>query len=203
MPQKINWVIMLPVIAILMLALPTLAQDTEYGEDDLVEWECPEGYEGQTLSIFNWSTYIAEDTIPVFEEKCGVTVEYSIFESSDEALSVIRQGNPGYDIVVPSDFTAGVMIEEGLVQTINYDLVPNAKYIDPIFRETSYDPTSEYTIPWQWGTIGIGYSTEAFPDGISSWEELFAFDGNVSWIEDSRSTIGVGLESVGLRPEHA
>ncbi|MEO0562919.1 MAG: spermidine/putrescine ABC transporter substrate-binding protein [Chloroflexota bacterium] len=190
--KKLN--LLLALAMVFALALPAIAQD------DMEAWSCPDGYEGQTLSIFNWSTYIAEDTIPNFEEACGVTVEYSIFESSEEALSVIRQVNPGYDIVVPSDFTAGVMIEEGLVQTLDYDLIPNAANLYDTFRETPYDPTDEYTIPWQWGTIGIGYSTEAFPDGITSWEQLWEYDGDVSWLEDQRSTIGVGLNMLGYDP---
>ena len=53
------------------------------------------------LSIFNWSTYIAEDTVPNFEEACGVTVNYDIYESNEAMLARIRQGNPGYDIIVP------------------------------------------------------------------------------------------------------
>jgi spermidine/putrescine transport system substrate-binding protein len=199
MLRQLRWMMIVMLLA--ALALPVVAQDDDTEmEMDIAEWECPEGYEGQTLSIFNWSTYIAEDTIPVFEEKCGVSVQYSIFESSEEALSVIRQGNPGYDIVVPSDFTAGVMIQEELVQPLVYDLIPNAEYIDPIFRDTAYDPGSEYSIPWQWGTIGIGYSTEAFPDGLTTWEELFAYEGNVSWIEDQRSMLGIGLNMLGYDP---
>jgi spermidine/putrescine transport system substrate-binding protein len=181
--------------ALVVSAAPVLAQDA-----DMEAWTCPEGYEGQTLSIFNWSTYIAEDTIPNFEDACGVTVEYSIFESTEEALAVLREGNPGYDIVVPSDFTVAIMAGEGLLQEIDYSFIPNAEYIDPAFRNTSYDPDDLYSIPYQWGTIGIGYNTEAFPDGITSWEDLFTHDGPVSWIQEARSTISISANILGYDP---
>jgi len=88
---------LLLVSALLLLLAPVA------GAQDMMEaWSCPEGYEGQTLSIFNWSTYIAEDTVPNFEAACGVTVNYDIYESNEDMLARIRQGNPGYDLVVPS-----------------------------------------------------------------------------------------------------
>ncbi|MCY3781418.1 MAG: hypothetical protein OXG78_13985 [Chloroflexi bacterium] len=79
-------------LTLLFLLVPaSIGQDMEHEP-----WTCPEGYEGQTLSIFNWSTYIAEDTVPNFEEACGVTVNYDIYESNEAMLARIRQGNPGY-----------------------------------------------------------------------------------------------------------
>ena len=94
-------------LMILLLALPAAAHD----DDEMAAWTCPEGYDGQTLSIFNWSTYIAEDTVPNFEAACGVTVNYDIYESNEAMLARIRQGNPGYDLVVPSGGTVQRMAE--------------------------------------------------------------------------------------------
>lgn len=194
MPRKILLLVMIMALA----AMPTFADN--HGGDG---WTCPEGYEGQTLSIFNWSTYIAEDTIPNFEEACGVTVEYSIFDSSEQALAVLRSGNPGYDILMPSDYTVATMISEDLLQPINYDLVPNVANVDDAFIDPPFDPENTYSLPYQWGTIGIGYRTEAFPDGITSWNDFFQHDGPVSWLEDPRSTIGLGLNMLGYDPNSA
>ncbi len=191
-------------VMLLMLALvvPAAAQDAteEAMMMDMEAWTCPEGFEGQTLSVFNWATYIAEDTIPNFEEACGVEVEYSIFGGADEALAVIRGGNPGYDIVVPSDFIVAIMAGEELIQPLDHDLIPNLANLTPRFNETNYDPGNVFSVPYQWGTIGIGYSTEAFPDGIESWEDLWTHDGSVAWIEEPRSMLGVGLLMLGYDP---
>ena len=108
--------------AVLLLLVPfaVMADGHEYEA-----WACPEGYQGQTLSIFNWSTYIAEDTIPNFEAACGVTVNYDIYESNEDMLARIRQGNPGYDLVVPSGDTVQRMSEEGLLVPLDMEMIPN------------------------------------------------------------------------------
>lgn len=195
-------ILLIFLVAVVVLAVPVAAQDAteEAMMMDMDAWVCPEGFEGQTLSVFNWATYVADTTIPDFEEACGVTVEYSIFGSADEALAVLRGGNPGYDVVVPSDFIVAIMAGEELVQPLDKDLIPNLGNILPRFVDTGYDPGNEFSVPYQWGTIGIGYNTETFPNGITSWADLWEHDGNVAWIEESRSMLGIGLLMLGYDP---
>jgi len=186
---------------LVLLALLTLVVSAVGAQDDdYVPWECPEGYDGQTLSIFNWSTYIAEDTIPNFEEACGVTVNYDIYESNEAMLSRIRQGNPGYDLVVPSGDTVQLMISEELLIPLDKDLIPNIANLTPELMGQAYDPENEYSLPYQWGTIGVGYSTEAFPDGITSWEQVWEYDGSVAWLDDRRAMFGVAMSILGYDP---
>lgn len=168
--------------------------------DEMDAWTCPEGYEGQTLSIFNWSTYIAEDTIPNFEEACGVTVNYDIYESGEVLLARIRQGNPGYDLIVPSGSTVQIMIREELLIPLDKDLIPNIANVTEALLGQPYDPENEYSLPYQWGTIGVGYSTEAVPDGITSWEDVWTFDGSVAWLDDRRAIFGIALQILGYDP---
>ena len=201
----------LMLLMILLLALPmaVFAQDDE-GEDaddmgdemaaEVEPWECPEGFEGQTLSIYNWSTYIAEDTVPNFEELCGVSVTYDTYDSGETMQQRIRQGNPGYDIVVPSGDTIGEMIAEGLLIPLNKDMIPNIVNLDEQFLDPPYDPGNEYSLPYQWGTVGLGYNTEVFPDGITSWEDMYNHDGPVAWLDDRRATFGVALLALGYDP---
>ena len=183
-------------IAALLLALPfAYAED-----DDYVAWACPEGYEGQTLSIFNWSTYIAEDTVPNFEAACGVTVNYDIYESNEAMLARIRQGNPGYDIVVPSGGTVQRMHMEGLLVPLDMEMIPNSANIIPDLMGPAYDPDNMYSLPYQWGTVGVGYSTEVFPDGISSWDQVWAHDGSVAWLDDRQTMLGIAHLFLGNDP---
>lgn len=190
----------LMLVAVLLLAIPFVAAQTdesdETGEEEMVDltpWTCPEGYEGQTLSIYNWSTYIAEDTIPNFEEACGVTVNYDTYDSSETMLARIRQGNPGYDLIVPSGSDIYVMAREDLLIPLDKELLPNMVHILPEFVDPPYDPGNQFTVPYQWGTVGIGYNTEVFPDGISSWDELWEHDGNVAWLDDREAMFGIAL----------
>jgi len=184
-------------LMLMVLVVPVVgAQDDD---DDMMEaWECPEGYEGQTLSIFNWSTYIAEDTVPNFEEACGVTVNYDIYESGEAMLARIRQGNPGYDLIVPSGDTIGIMIEEDLLIPLDKEMIPNIENVSEDLLDPPYDPGNEYSLPYQWGTVGIGYNTEL--GEITSWEDMFEFDGSVAWLDDRRAMFGIALMILGYDP---
>ncbi len=183
-------------LVVLLLLVPLTFAD--YHESEA--WTCPDGYDGQTLSIFNWSTYIAEDTVPNFEEACGVTVNYDIYESNEAMLARIRQGNPGYDLVVPSGGTVQRMAEEGLLIALNPDMIPNITNLIPDLLGQAYDPDNMYSLPYQWGTVGVGYSTEAFPDGITSWDQVWDFDGNVAWLDDRQAMLGIAHVILGNDP---
>lgn len=163
-------------------------------------WTCPEGFEGQSLSVYNWTTYIAEDTISNFEELCGVTVVYDTFPTDGDMLSRIRQGNPGYDVTFPGNGTLPLMIEEGLLETFDKANIPNMANLEPKFMAQYFDPNNDYSVPYQWGTIGIGYNKTKIGGDISSWEEFFNYDGAISIIEDVRAMMGVALLMIGKDP---
>lgn len=162
-------------------------------------WTCPEGFAGQTLSVYNWSTYIAEDTIANFEELCGVRVIYDTYATDDDMLVRLRQGNPGFDVVVPSDVVATLMIAEGLVEELDHSLIPNLANVAPTFLDLPFDPGNRYTVPYQWGTTGIGYNAERVGE-VTSWQEFFTHDGPVAWLADTTQMIGVALLLTGHDP---
>jgi spermidine/putrescine transport system substrate-binding protein len=185
-------------VIVIVGAIPalTLAQD-----DDMEAWTCPEGFEGQTLSVFNWSTYVADDTVPNFEELCGVEVIYDVYESNESMLERIREGNPGYDIIVPTDYTIAIMADEGLLEPLDLDLIPNIANIGEQFLGVPYDPENQWSVPYQWGTVGVGYNVNDVEGGeITSWSQMFDHDGSVAWLEDPRAMIAIGLVMLGHDP---
>lgn len=196
---------LLLVLALLALMVPIVAaQDSDdEASDEMMEeiepWVCPEGFEGQTLSVFNWSTYIAEDTIPNFEELCGVTVNYDIYESNEVMLARIRQGNPGYDIVVPSGDTVGIMAREELLIPLDKDMIPNAVHLSEDLLDAPFDEGNVYSLPYQWGTVGIGYNVEELGE-ITSWADMFDSSANVAWLDDRRAMFGIALDLLGYDP---
>ncbi|MEZ4629848.1 MAG: spermidine/putrescine ABC transporter substrate-binding protein [Deinococcales bacterium] len=159
----------------------------------LAEWQCPEEVKGQTLSVYNWTTYIAEDTIANFEALCDAKVLYDTYPTDDDMVARIRQGNPGYDIVVPSGTNMYLMVEEGLLEALDKDNIPNIANIDETFLALDFDPDNSYSLPYQWGTSGIGYNRTKVGEEISSWNQLFDYDGDTSWLEDTRFMMGVAL----------
>lgn len=163
-------------------------------------WRCPEGFAGQRLAVYNWTTYIAEDTVANFEALCGVTVTYDTYPTEDDMLARLRQGNPGYDIVVPSGTVVYPLIDEGLLEPLNKENIPNLANLDEAFLDQPFDPGNAYTLPYQWGTIGIGYNRTKVGGEISGWADLFAYEGPVAWLEDVRGTLGVALVMLGLDP---
>src|SRR5690606_1699308 len=122
----------------------------------------------------NWSTYIADDTIANFEAACDVDVVYDTYPTDDDMLVRLRQGNPGFDVVVPSDVVATLMIQEGLLAELNHDNIPNLANLDDTFLDLDFDPGNRFTVPYQWGTTGIGYNSERTGE-IDSWEDLFNY----------------------------
>jgi spermidine/putrescine transport system substrate-binding protein len=163
-------------------------------------WTCPAGFEGQQLNVYNWSTYVADNTIPDFEELCGVAVTYDTYPTDSDMLSRIRQGNPGYDIVVPTAGTAQVMIEEGLLEPLEFTNIPNFANIAPIYVNPVYDPENQYTVPYQVGGLGVAYNREKVSEDITSWYDVFNYEGPVAWIEDYRVMLAIALNLLGYDP---
>ncbi len=190
-------------IGILVIAFPVFAQDATPEMTTMPEsapWTCPEGYEGQTLSIFNWSTYIAEDSISNFEAACGVTVIYDVYESNEAMLARLRGGNPGYDLVVPTGNTVAIMIAGGLLEPLDFANIPNFANVTDALKDPSYDPGNVYTVPYQWGTIGVGYNITKVGEPITSWDQVFNYDGPVAWLDDLRGMMGIALNILGYDP---
>jgi spermidine/putrescine transport system substrate-binding protein len=195
-----------------VLALPVLAATAQSATPEatpaadeammteIAPWVCPEGFEGQSLSVYNWSTYVAEDTISNFEALCGVTVSYDVYESNEAMLTRLRQGNPGYDIAVPTNYIVGTMIRDGLLLELNHDNIPNIVNITPSLMDGPHDPGNRFSIPYLWGSIGFGYNLERTGESIDSWAELFAYDGPVAWLEDPRQMMGSALRLAGFDP---
>jgi spermidine/putrescine transport system substrate-binding protein len=188
-----KWSLVLVVALILGAVGVVSAQESE-------GWTCPEGFAGQTLSVYNWSTYVAEDTISNFEALCGVRVIYDVFENNEALLARLRTGNPGYDIIVPTDYMVSIMISEDRLLPLDKSMIPNFANLVPELIDQAFDPGNVYSVPYQWGTQGFGYNIERTGESITSWEQFFAYEGPVAWLDDMRATIGTALLLLGYDP---
>lgn len=188
-------------ILLLVIAMMAVAgASVSLAQDESESWTCPEGFEGQTLRVFNWSTYVAEDTIPNFEAACGVTVEYNEYGSGEEMYNVIEAESAAYDIVVPSGDTVARMIENELATPLDLSKIPNYENLADAFKNPPYDPENAYSIAYQWGTVGIGYDVNLVPDGFETWADFLAYEGRVAWLDDQRAWLGIGLLLQGEDP---
>lgn len=168
---------------------------------DVGFWACPRQYAGQTLHIYNWTTYIAEDTISNFESLCDVTVVYDTHADDDEMVEALRQGNTqGYDLVFPETTSAYLLRSENLLHPLNFANIPNFANIDDVFKDRAFDPGNVYTVLYLWGSVGIGYRKSAVQKPITSWNDLFQSSARVAWINDNRLMLGAALNMLGLDP---
>lgn len=113
---------------------------------------------GTTIYVYNWGDYIAEDTIERFTKETGIKVIYETFDSNETMYAKYKSGAVNYDVLIPSDYMIEKLIAENELLPLNFDNIPNAKYIDESFRNLGYDPENKYSVPYFWGTLGILYN---------------------------------------------
>jgi spermidine/putrescine transport system substrate-binding protein len=160
------------------------------------------GGEAKSLNFYNWTDYIAETTIPNFEEQTGIKVTYDNYASNDELFAKVSGGGANYDIVVPTDATLVKMKHADLLEKLDLSLIPNVKNLAPRFREAEYDPGNEYGIPWQWGTTGIGYDPSKVGTEVTDWDAFMlpSIKNKSSYLDEARDAFAMALFALGKDP---
>jgi spermidine/putrescine-binding protein len=155
----------------------------------------PKKAEAKTLNFYNWTDYIADDTIPNFQKQTGIKVTYDNYSSNDELFAKMSAGSTGYDIIVPTDATLVKMKHANLVEPLDLSLIPNVVNLDPRFRNAAYDPGNKYSIPWQWGTTGIGFDKTKVGGAVTDWDafNLAAVKGRSSYLDEARDAFAMAL----------
>ena len=153
----------------------------------------------RVVNVCSWGEYIDTSLIDEFEEKTGIEVNYQTAESNEALYSTLALGGANYDVIVPSDYMISQLIEEDMLQELDYSKIPNFEKIDPRFRNLSYDPENLYTVPYTWGTLGIIYNTTMVDEPITSWSSMFdeKYADNVVMIRNSRDALGIALYYLG------
>jgi putrescine transport system substrate-binding protein len=168
-----------------------------------------------TLHVYNWSDYIAEETIAKFEAETGIDVTYDVYDSNEVLEARLLAGSSGYDVVVPTSGYLKRQIEAGVYMPIDRSKVPNFETQDPQLLEAvaAHDPGNEHAAIYLWGTNGIGYNVQAVEERLGpdaptdSWELIFnpeyaaqLADCGISFLDSSQDMIPVALRYLGLDP---
>lgn len=154
----------------------------------------------QTIIVYNWGDYIDPELITQFEQETGYKVIYETFDSNEAMLTKIKQGGTNYDIAIPSEYTIHKMVEENLLEKLDYSKIKGMEHIDPRFLHQSFDPDNSYSIPYFWGTLGIVYNKKVYPEGmISEWRDLWNADlkDSILFIDGAREMMGIALQTQG------
>ena len=161
---------------------------------------CGKGTDSTTvLNVYNVGDYIDESLISKFEEETGIKVLYETYDTNETMYQKVKSGSTNYDLVFPSDYMVEKMINEGLVQKIDFENIPNMKYIDKSFLNPIYDETNEYSVPYMWGTFGILYHKKMVKEPVDSWDILWnpKYKGNIMMFDSVRDTMGIALKKLG------
>jgi len=151
------------------------------------------------LNVYNWSDYVAPETIPNFEAEFGVRVRYGVFESAEEMLARIFGGNSGWDVVFPPNSFIHPMLRNGLVATLNPQWLPNLGNLDADLRHPAWDPQLYWSVPYMWGATGIVYHRRLKP-APRGWADLWQerLRGRMTMLDDPAEALGAALKKLGF-----
>ncbi len=167
----------------------------------------PHTQEQVTLNVYNWGQYIADgsddsmEVIAEFERRYPhIKVNYSTYDSNEIMYSKLSNGGITVDVIIPSDYMIARLIEEDMLLPLDYDNIPNYRYIDDTFKNTDYDPENKYSVPYTWGTVGILYNTKYVDEAdVTGWELLWndKYAGKILMFGNSRDAFGIAQYMLG------
>lgn len=153
----------------------------------------------ETLNVLNYDIYIDKDLLKEFQDANNVIVKYDTYATPEDMYIKAKAGASNYDLIISSEYMIERMISEGMVNKINFDNIPNYKYIGEDFKNQPYDPDNEYAVPYFWGTLGILYNKNTVDASSDSWEILW--DENHSkriiMMDSQRDSFGAALKLLG------
>ncbi len=200
-------------LAVIMALLGSVSAFGYYSEaegysTEVEDYEYYQKFQGMGIEIdvYNWGEYVANDSVSFldvnedFEALTGIKVNYNLFGSNEELYTKLKSGGANYDIIVPSDYMIGKMISEGMLQKLNFDNIPNYKYIDPKYKDANFDPNNEYSVPMYWGVVGIVYNTTMVDEeDLTGWNILWneKYANNMLMFSNSRDAFALSLLDLG------
>jgi spermidine/putrescine transport system substrate-binding protein len=153
------------------------------------------------IVFYTWVEYIDPDIMAQFEAECGVKVIETNFDSNETLLAQLQAGGANYDIIVPSDYMVQIMVEEGLLEPLDFGVIANIRNMGSQHVKQYFDPEQAYTVPYFWGTSGYAVDTGVIAEPEASWKPVFEPSpescGKISMLDDQRETIGAALMYLG------
>ena len=160
-----------------------------------------------TLNVYNWGQNIADgsddtlDIIAAFEEKYpDIDVNYITYASNEELYTKLSTGGVTMDVIIPSDYMIARLKNEGMLEQLDFSNIPNYANIDDTFKNQSFDPENQYSVPYTWGTVGILYNTKHVDEAdVTGWELLWneKYADKILMFDNSRDAFGIAQYLLG------
>ena len=186
-------------LALLSAAALTLGALSGCGGTQSGTADDPGAADKGVVNVYNWGVYIDESVLEDFTAETGIKVVYDTFESNEAMYGVLKNEGASYDVVIPSDYMISRMIEEDMLEPLNFDNIPNFEDVDPALKNPDYDPENLYSVPYMWGLLGIIYNTSMVEETPTSWDIMFDenYSGQILMFNNSRDAIGIALKQLG------
>lgn len=152
------------------------------------------------LHIYNWADYLKPELVQRFEQENACRVVIDTFDSNEAMYAKLKAGATGYDLIFPSSYMVKLMFNQGMLQPINRNLVPNLVNIDPDYLKIAMDRDMHHSVPYMLTNTGIAYLADKTSDVQPSWSMFDRADlkGRMTMLNDMRETIGAALKSLGF-----
>jgi len=153
-----------------------------------------------TLRVFNWGEFNDPDIPRLFEEETGIAVLMEYFTTNQDMYARVVNQGAEFDVLFPSDYMVERLIIEGRLAPLNFENIPNIRYLHHYFNDLPFDPAMRYHVPYMWGVFGIVYNTTMIDEPVTSWNILWdeRFAGNMYMYDAARCTLGVALRVLGF-----
>lgn len=158
----------------------------------------------KSINVYSWGEFIsdgADGTVNVnekFTEETGIKVNYKTFQNNEELFAKISGGGADYDVIIPSDYMVSRLIEKDMLEKIDFNNIPNYKFISERFKNLNFDPKNEYSVPYVWGMIGIFYNKNEVKEDIT-WDTLWneKYSGRILMFDNARDAFAISLLRLG------
>ena len=167
----------------------------------------------KVVNVYNWGEYISDgsegslNANAAFEqyyyETYGEEIEviYTTYASNEDMYAKLKSGASGYDVVIPSDYMIARLIDEDMLEKIDFSNIPNYANISDEFRGLYYDPSDEYSIPYTYGMVGVIYNSTVVDEADTGkwdlmWNEKYA--GRILQFNNSRDAFGTAMYKLGI-----
>lgn len=176
-----------------------------FADEDESEQQQTAGSTGVVINVYNWGEYIAngtDDSMDInaeFTKRTGIGVNYTTYDSNESLYAKLAGGGADYDIIIPSDYMISKLINENMLAELNFDNIPNYKYIDKEFADPDYDSGSVHSVPYTWGLVGLFYNKD-YVETPTSWDVLWdeKYSGKILMFDNPRDAFAIAQERLGV-----
>jgi spermidine/putrescine-binding protein len=152
-----------------------------------------------TLNIYIWSEYLPQSVLDKFTVRTGIRTQVDTYDSNEALLEKLQSGVADYDLVVPSDYMVKILVAQKLIQPLDQAKLTNFKNLDAKLLDKTFDPGNRHSLPYFWGTTGLGYNKQVITNAVEGWQVVFdeRYAGKILMLDDMRECFAVALKRDG------